>query len=535
MNRGIPRRVRLPFLRWRGLPYLSTLILLPLTCLQANEVQWRVCRAALGIGQAEARVALFGRLLDGQIPADQEAGIAANVSNSAEEIRAAMELIEEPFRTEWLRSPAGINNLLNDLDLFTGRTAKWNYSQKAGHLHGLMGRLRSIFSMTFMTGRGDALRSEGNCDRFIIDTCYNFGKASIAAFIDDSQASGYRGAALGSMRMAIGEGLGIAMDAGGHLGFDGFRKKECCTFGTPADWAAFQNFPPSSPGSVYAQKIGEIQTIVRGAVRLDPVCSAPPSNPWDDAANRGGGGGHAGTPADRTGPLVALGEDALRRCDFEALQRILNQLAAVAPGDPRYHSLRTRSAQLLEREREGLRLLKEAASFAGLDRKVQILKQAQQTFPCPKPEINQVISSLITEAADRRRGADIDRRRSREAAWTSALTGLIRGIEEVSRAQAAASTGSTTTGAGTPQPEPDLPPACPGPEASTVYMLVDPPPYSGRSPVCRGRGGVWINVANTIRPVSSIQLGTKARDSECWPGSKVVTPVHTYEGNLCKQ
>ena len=44
------------------------------------------------------------------------------------------------------------------------------------------------------------------------------------------------------MRLAINEGLAIAMDRDGHLPFDGQRKKECCTFGTPAQWAAFQAF-----------------------------------------------------------------------------------------------------------------------------------------------------------------------------------------------------------------------------------------------------------------------------------------------------
>jgi hypothetical protein len=525
---------------------LLTLTLLPATCVQANDVQWRICRAALAIGQAEARVALFGRLTNGQIPADQEASIATNVSDAAQEIRAAMEGIEEPFRTEWLQSPTGVNNLLNSLDRFTVRTAGRNFHQRAADLHGSMGVLRSIFSMTFMSGRGDALRSEGNCDRFIIDACYNFGKASIAAYIDDDQASGYRGAALGSMRMAIGEGLGIAMDARGHLGFDGFRKKECCTFGAPAEWTAFQNFPPSSPGTVYSQKIGEIQTIVRGAVLLDPVCSATPRNPWDEAADqdRGNRGSRDGRARDLVGPLIVRGEDALSRCSFTDLQGILSQLAVLAPGDPRYQSLRNRSAQLIEREQEGLRLLREAASYSDLDRKVQLLKQAQQKFPCPKPELNQVISSVIRDAADQRRGANIDRGRSREAAWTSALTGIIRGVEQVSRTQSTggttASTRSSTTGGGSPPPPPppppreEVPPPCPGPETPVAYILQNPPPYGGGMAVCQGRGGTWIFAA-TVRRVTNIQFGTKARDSECWIGTKVVTPVHTYEGNLCKK
>jgi len=84
-------------------------------------------------------------------------------------------------------------------------------------------------------------------------------------------------------------------------------------------------------------------------------------------------------------------------------------------------------------------------------------------------------------------------------------------------------------------PTPATPPQCPGPGAPAVYALIDPPPYAGKSIVCQDGGGkLWINVANRVRSVTSIQLGTKDPNSECWWGSSVVTPEHTYQGNLCR-
>jgi hypothetical protein len=52
------------------------------------------------------------------------------------------------------------------------------------------------------------------------------------------------------------------------------------------------------------------------------------------------------------------------------------------------------------------------------------------------------------------------------------------------------------------------------------------PPYGGPADRVSGRAGqLWINVAT--RPVGQIQLGTKVL-SNCWWGTKVVTPAHTY-------
>jgi len=86
----------------------------------------------------------------------------------------------------------------------------------------------------------------------------------------------------------------------------------------------------------------------------------------------------------------------------------------------------------------------------------------------------------------------------------------------------------------TPVPPPG-PPACPGPGVTVVYDLWNPPPYSGLGGiVCRdGAGVMWINIANNIYQVTSIQTGTPDPSTGCFAATGVVTPAHTYEGTLC--
>jgi hypothetical protein len=87
----------------------------------------------------------------------------------------------------------------------------------------------------------------------------------------------------------------------------------------------------------------------------------------------------------------------------------------------------------------------------------------------------------------------------------------------------------------TPTPLPG-PPACPGPTVTVIYELRDPPPYAGRSTVCRdGAGKMWINVSNRIHPVTAIEAGTKDPNHPCWWDTRVVTPDRTYKGNLCRK
>ena len=45
----------------------------------ANEIQWRICNAAMGLGQAQARLELFSRAMARGMPADQLAFIQTNL------------------------------------------------------------------------------------------------------------------------------------------------------------------------------------------------------------------------------------------------------------------------------------------------------------------------------------------------------------------------------------------------------------------------------------------------------------------------
>ena len=88
-----------------------------------------------------------------------------------------------------------------------------------------------------------------------------------------------------------------------------------------------------------------------------------------------------------------------------------------------------------------------------------------------------------------------------------------------------------------PTPPPPAPPACPGPAVTEVYDLWNPPPYPGLGGViCRDAAGAhWINISNTVYPVTAIQSGAQDPASGCWPGTGVVTPAHTYGGTLCRK
>jgi len=78
-------------------------------------------------------------------------------------------------------------------------------------------------------------------------------------------------------------------------------------------------------------------------------------------------------------------------------------------------------------------------------------------------------------------------------------------------------------------------PAQPAPTCvSEQYRLIDPPPYSGVSPVCTGStGGTWLVVANNMHKVISIQKGSYNKDTRCYDGSTVVTDSRQYGGRLC--
>lgn len=80
----------------------------------------------------------------------------------------------------------------------------------------------------------------------------------------------------------------------------------------------------------------------------------------------------------------------------------------------------------------------------------------------------------------------------------------------------------------------EIAPGSCGDEGMTVlYILIDPPPYSGTSTVCQGpSGGIWIQVG-AMHEVLQIVEGEYDPETGCWWGSSVVTESATYGGALC--
>lgn len=76
--------------------------------------------------------------------------------------------------------------------------------------------------------------------------------------------------------------------------------------------------------------------------------------------------------------------------------------------------------------------------------------------------------------------------------------------------------------------------SCSDEGATIIYWLIDPPPYSGSSPVCRGPSGqTWIEAGQPPVKVQAISEGTRDPETGCRWGSSIVTETRTFEGTLC--
>ena len=95
----------------------------------------------------------------------------------------------------------------------------------------------------------------------------------------------------------------------------------------------------------------------------------------------------------------------------------------------------------------------------------------------------------------------------------------------------------TCSPAGTNNRQQQQPPgSCNDPGMRIVYKLIDPPPWSGVTFLCRdSSGGLWHQTASRMTAVSNIQMGTKERNVNCYWGSKIHTRERVIEGRLCPQ
>jgi beta-lactam-binding protein with PASTA domain len=78
------------------------------------------------------------------------------------------------------------------------------------------------------------------------------------------------------------------------------------------------------------------------------------------------------------------------------------------------------------------------------------------------------------------------------------------------------------------------PSSCQDPGMTNIHTLIDPPPWSGISKICRdGSGGLWIQTAGGIHSIKRIIRGQRNNQTGCYDGAKVVTQSRTYGGRLC--
>ncbi len=259
--------------------FLAAYTFLPTTS-SANPAQKHICNAGINLGQAEARVYLFGRSFAGPIPAEQETAIATNLANASAEITAAEALFGEPFNSE--RSRNGIAaSVISKISGFGSNASGSSYQHQSSYIRSIAETYRSSLAVTFVSSRPDAFQKNENCDSILFNLCYNYGRATIGSSFDPGWE--YRGSA-GLIPQLIRDGLAVAMDPG-HKPYDGHHKKICCTFGSPAAWSAFPSFSGTSPYSLYSSSQSTLQGIIGSANALDPVCGSGdkyicPSSPY---------------------------------------------------------------------------------------------------------------------------------------------------------------------------------------------------------------------------------------------------------------
>ncbi len=256
----------------------------------ANKAQRHICKAGLNIGQAEARVYLFGRNFTGPIPGEQITAIATNLANASAEIVAAEALFGEPFATERARKGSAAK-VGREIDRYAAHTSGWSYQHRASYIRSIAEMYRSSLGITFVSSRPDAFQKNENCDSILFNLCYHYGRATIGSSFDPGWE--YRGSA-GLIPQIIRDGLAVAMDPG-HRPFDGHHKKICCTFGSPAAWSSFPSFRGTSPPSLYAANDSYLLGIIGNATSLDPVCGSGDKYVCPSSRLHGSGGKFAGT------------------------------------------------------------------------------------------------------------------------------------------------------------------------------------------------------------------------------------------------
>lgn len=77
------------------------------------------------------------------------------------------------------------------------------------------------------------------------------------------------------------------------------------------------------------------------------------------------------------------------------------------------------------------------------------------------------------------------------------------------------------------------PPSCEDPSVKVMHILVDPPPYTGRSKICRDEAGVlWLQINYRVYRIISLSKSEKKVDN-CYSSATVKIADRELQGSLC--
>jgi len=258
----------------------------------ANEAQYYLCKAARALGSASARAHIFGEVFGTDIPAEQFLAIADHMTAASIYISQAEALFGEPFATERMNRGTGAR-VLAMIENYLATYGTMSARQREERINQIFSVYDQGLHVTFVSSRPDAFQWNANCDTQVLRTCFNFGKAIIAAASAGTAArprfvDGYQGQANEQMLQAIQSGLAIAMDTGARPP-DGHANKICCGFGSPAEWAEKPAFARTSASGLYVGFEPIMLRIIADAV------PAPNSPCWSDSSGWCSST-HSGTP-----------------------------------------------------------------------------------------------------------------------------------------------------------------------------------------------------------------------------------------------
>ncbi len=271
-----------------------------------------LCDFAVNLGQAAAREYLYGTHYGkfwAETPDDQVATIGIHLKDAAAHLAAAEGLLEAPFGTQ----PSRANPIAQTLTSL-GDYMKWRAERRPDHrsnqLENIWNQYQQTFAYTFVSSRPDAFQYKATCDSKILDYCYHFGRALIAAEISPADRQGiradsYQGGANSSMSNAVFTGLELAMDGRaarppGEMSTD----RVCCALGPPAAWYALPKFQSDSSKATYAGAKKALDSLLDRAKLPPNRCRLPIGTDCCEPDAEDDPGSHPGGP-----PGDVFGED----------------------------------------------------------------------------------------------------------------------------------------------------------------------------------------------------------------------------------